>query len=139
MPSTPDEPRAGQGISDQFASSKEVVAKPDVHWSEIELVQKHRAKKTWRWRGFHPGAGGFVKGAKLEKEFNVELPKGAVGVRGRRRKKFVVEQARKTVKNCQSPFPDGYRAQGCPSRQKRSGDELRKNRKVLLETMKEHY
>jgi len=45
-PTAPDEPAPVKAISDQFASSKDVVAKALMSLGrEIELVQKHRAEE----------------------------------------------------------------------------------------------
>ena len=100
-----------KAISDQFASKKEVVAKALMALGrEIELVQRHKAEEDLAVAAASILArDGFVKGlAKLEKEFNVELPKGASSAVDEAAKKFVAGAGRgQFVENRQGPFPHG--------------------------------
>jgi len=107
-----------KAISDQFASSKEVVAKALMSLGrEIELVQKHRAEEDLGVAAASILArDGFVKGlAKLEKQFNVELPKGASTAVDEAAKKFVAEQGAENLpKIAKVHFRTAFRAQGLP-------------------------
>jgi ribonuclease HIII len=107
-----------KAISDQFASSKEVVAKALMSLGrEIELVQKHRAEEDLAVAAASILArDGFVKGlAKLEKQFNVELPKGASAAVDEAAKKFVAEQGAENLpKIAKVHFRTAFRAQGLP-------------------------
>ena len=107
-----------KAISDQFASGKEVVAKALMALGrEIELVQKHRAEEDLAVAAASILArDGFVKGlVKLEKQFNVELPKGASTFVDEAAKKFVVEQGADNLpKIAKVHFRTAYRAQGLP-------------------------
>jgi ribonuclease HIII len=107
-----------KAISDQFASSKEVVAKALMSLGrEIELVQKQRAEEDLAVAAASILArDGFVKGlAKLEKEFNVELPKGASVAVDEAAKKFVAEQGAENLpKIAKVHFRTALRAQGLP-------------------------
>jgi ribonuclease HIII len=107
-----------KAISDQFASSKEVVAKALMSLGrEIELVQKHRAEEDLAVAAASILArDGFVKGlVKLEKQFNVELPKGASTAVDEAAKKFVAEQGAENLpKIAKVHFRTAYRAQGLP-------------------------
>ncbi len=100
-----------KAISDQFASNKEVVAKALMSLGrEIELVQRHRAEEDLAVAAASILArDGFVKGlAKLEKQFEMELPKGASSAVDEAAKKFVAEQrCGEFAKNRQGPFPHG--------------------------------
>ncbi len=107
-----------KAISDQFASSKDVVAKALMSLGrEIELVQRHRAEEDLAVAAASILArDGFVKGlAKLEKQFNVELPKGASTAVDEAAKKFVAEQgADNLTKIAKVHFRTAFRAQGLP-------------------------
>jgi ribonuclease HIII len=107
-----------KAISDQFAAKKEVVAKALMALGrEIELVQRHKAEEDLAVAAASILArDGFVKGlAKLEKEFNVELPKGASGAVDEAAKKFVMEQgAGNLSKIAKVHFRTALRAQGLP-------------------------
>jgi ribonuclease HIII len=107
-----------KAISDQFASSKEVVAKALMSLGrEIELVQKHRAEEDLAVAAASILArDGFVKGlVKLEKQFNVELPKGASTAVDEAAKKFVTEQGADNLpKIAKVHFRTAFRAQGLP-------------------------
>jgi len=107
-----------KAISDQFASSKSVVAKALMALGrEIELVQRHRAEEDLAVAAASILArDGFVKGlAKLEKQFNVELPKGASSAVDEAAKKFVSEQGADSLpKIAKVHFRTAFRAQGLP-------------------------
>ena len=107
-----------KAISDQFASKKEVVAKALMALGrEIELVQRHKAEEDLAVAAASILArDGFVKGlAKLEKEFNLELPKGASSAVDEAAKKFVAGQgADNLAKIAKVHFRTALRAQGLP-------------------------
>jgi len=107
-----------KAISDQFAAKKEVVAKALMALGrEIELVQRHKAEEDLAVAAASILArDGFVKGlAKLEKEFNVELPKGASSAVDEAAKKFVTEQGAENLsKIAKVHFRTALRAQGLP-------------------------
>jgi len=107
-----------KAISDQFASSKDVVAKALMALGrEIELVQRHRAEEDLAVAAASILArDGFVRGlAKLEKQFNLELPKGASSAVDEVAKKFVAEQgADNLAKVAKLHFRTAFRAQGLP-------------------------
>ena len=111
-------PAPVKAISDQFASKKEVVAKALMALGrEIELVQRHRAEEDLAVAAASILAReGFVKGlAKLEKQFNLELPKGASSTVDEVAKKFVAEQgADNLAKVAKLHFRTAFRAQGLP-------------------------
>jgi len=109
-------PAPVKAISDQFASSKDVVAKAfDVLGRESNWSRSTGPKKTWRWRPASILArDGFVKGlVKLEKQFNVELPKGASTAVDEAAKKFVGEQGGENLsKYVKMSFPHGLSCAG---------------------------
>jgi ribonuclease HIII len=111
-------PAPVKAISDQFASSKEVVAKALMALGrEIELVQRHRAEEDLAVAAASILArDGFVKGlAKLEKQFNMELPKGASSAVVEAAKKFVADQgAENLAKVAKTHFRTAFIAQGLP-------------------------
>ena len=111
-------PAPVKAISDQFASKKEVVAKALMSLGrEIELVQRHRAEEDLAVAAASILArDGFVKGlGRLEKQFNLELPKGASSAVDEVAKKFVAEQgADNLVKIAKLHFRTAFRAQGLP-------------------------
>ena len=111
-------PEPVKAISDQFASSKDVVAKALMSLGrEIELVQRHRAEEDLAVAAASILArDGFVNGlVKLEKQFNLELPKGASSAVDEAAKKFVAEQgADNLVKVAKLHFRTAFRAQGLP-------------------------
>jgi len=112
---TPEPVRA---ISDQFASSKDVVGKALMALGrEIELVQRHQAEEDLAVAAASILArDSFVTGlAKLEKLFNVELPKGASRAVDEAAKKFVAERgANNLPKIAKVHFRTAFRAQGLP-------------------------
>jgi ribonuclease HIII len=107
-----------KAISDQFASSKDVVAKALMSLGrEIDLVQRHRAEEDLAVAAASILArDGFVKGlAKLGKQFNVDLPKGASSAVDEAAKKFVIEHGADDLpKIAKVHFRTAYRAQGLP-------------------------
>ena len=107
-----------KAISDQFAASKDVVAKALMSLGrEIDLVQRHKAEEDLAVAAASILArDGFVKGlAKLEKQFNVELPKGASAAVDAAAKKFVTEQGAENLpKISKVHFRTALRAQGLP-------------------------
>jgi len=107
-----------KAISDQFAAKKEVVAKALMALGrEIELVQRHKAEEDLAVAAASILArDGFVKGlASLEKQFNVELPKGASAAVDEAAKKFVTEQGAENLsKIAKVHFRTALRAQGLP-------------------------
>lgn len=109
-------PQPVKAISDQFASKKEVVAKALMSLGqEIELVQRHKAEEDLAVAAASILArDGFVKGlAKLEKQFNLELPKGASREVDEVARKFVTEQgADHLPKIAKMHFRTAFRAQG---------------------------
>ena len=107
-----------KAISDQFAASKSVIEKALMaSGREIEFVQRHKAEEDLAVAAASILARDeFVKGlAKLEKQFEVELPKGAginVDVVA---KQFVEERgAGELAKISKLHFRTALRAQGLP-------------------------
>ena len=111
-------PAPVKAISDQFASSKDVVAKALMSLGrEIELVQRHKAEEDLAVAAASILArDGFVKGlTKLEKQFNLELPKGASSAVDEAAKKFVEEHGVDNLpKIAKVHFRTAFRAQGLP-------------------------
>jgi ribonuclease HIII len=107
-----------KAISDQFAASKSVVEKAlMMAGRQIELVQRHKAEEDLAVAAASILARDeFVKGlAKLEKQFSVELPKGASSAVDAAAKKFVEEQgAEHLPKIAKVHFRTALRAQGLP-------------------------
>ena len=107
-----------RAISDQFAASKTVIEKAlMMAGRQIELVQRHRAEEDLAVAAASILArDGFVKGlAKLEKQFNVELPKGASTAVDEAAKKFVTEQGPDNLaKIAKMHFRTALRARGLP-------------------------
>ena len=111
-------PAPVKAISDQFAASKSVIEKALMaQGKEIQLVQRHRAEEDIAVAAASILArDGFVKGlAKLEKDFAVELPKGASTAVDAVAKKFVEERgAGELAKISKLHFRTALRAQGLP-------------------------
>ncbi|HUA38078.1 MAG TPA: ribonuclease HIII [Candidatus Sulfopaludibacter sp.] len=111
-------PAPVKAISDQFASSKEVVAKALMSLGrEIDLVQRHKAEEDLAVAAASILArDGFVKGlVKLEKQFNLELPKGASSAVDEAAKRFVAEHGADVLpKIAKVHFRTALRAQGLP-------------------------
>jgi len=112
------DPAPVKAISDQFAAKKEVVAKALMALGrEIELVQRHRAEEDLAVAAASILArDGFVKGlAKLEREFELELPKGASAAVDAAARKFVEERGAENLpKIAKVHFRTALRAQGLP-------------------------
>ena len=121
-------PEPARAISDQFASSKDVVARALMALGrEIELVQRHRAEEDLAVAAASILArDAFVKGlAKLEKQFNLELPKGASTQVDEAAKKFVAEQGADNLpKVAKVHFRTAFRAQGLPEPPKKEWRKL---------------
>jgi ribonuclease HIII len=107
-----------RAISDQFASKKETVAKALMSLGrEIELIQRHKAESDMAVAAASILARNeFVtRLGKLEKEFEMVLPKGASAAVDAVAKEFVtrhgVERMKKAAK---MHFRTAFRAQGLP-------------------------
>jgi len=107
-----------KAMSDQFAASKSVIEKALMKAGrEINLVQQHRAEEDLAVAAASILArDAFVKGlSKLEKKFEVELPKGASTAVDEAAKKFVTAHG---VENlgaiAKMHFRTALRAQGLP-------------------------
>jgi ribonuclease HIII len=107
-----------KAISDQFAASKSVIEKALMaQGRELQLVQRHKAEEDIAVAAASILARDeFVKGlAKLEKQFEVELPKGASAAVDAAAKKFVEERgAGELGKISKLHFRTALRAQGLP-------------------------
>jgi ribonuclease HIII len=107
-----------RAISDQFAASKSVIEKALMaSGREIELVQRHKAEEDLAVAAASILARDeFVKGlAKLEKQFEMKLPKGASAAVDEAAKKFVTERgAGELAKISKLHFRTALRAQGLP-------------------------
>jgi len=107
-----------KAISDQFASSKEVVAKALMTLGRsIELVQRHRAEEDLAVAGASILARHeFVTRLKaLEKEYQMVFPKGASAAVDAAAKEFVERQGADNLgKVAKMHFRTALRAQGLP-------------------------
>jgi len=107
-----------RAISDQFASSKETVAKALMTLGrEIELVQKHRAEEDLAVAAASILARHeFVtKLGALGKEFGTKLPRGASAAVDAAAKEFITKQgAQNLCKVAKMHFRTALRAQGLP-------------------------
>jgi ribonuclease HIII len=107
-----------RAISDQFASSKEVVAKALLPLGrEIELVQKHRAEEDVAVAAASILARNeFVtRLAALEKQFELKLPKGASPAVETAAKEFLAKHgAENLCKVSKMHFRTALRVQGLP-------------------------
>jgi ribonuclease HIII len=107
-----------KAISDQFAASKSVIEKALMaQGRELQLVQRHKAEEDIAVAAASILARDeFVKGlAKLEKQFQTELPKGAGTNVDAAAKKFVEERgAGELAKISKLHFRTALRAQGLP-------------------------
>jgi ribonuclease HIII len=107
-----------KAISDQFAASKSVIEKALMaQGRELQLVQRHKAEEDIAVAAASILARDeFVKGlAKLEKQFEAELPKGAGTNVDAAAKKFVEERgAGELAKISKLHFRTALRAQGLP-------------------------
>jgi len=111
-------PAPVRAISDQFASSKATVAGALMSLGrEIELVQRHKAEEDLAVAAASILARDeFVSRlAKLEKEFEVELPKGASTAVDAAAKEFIARHgAANLPKVAKMHFRTAFRAQGLP-------------------------
>ncbi len=107
-----------KAISDQFAASKSVVEKALMSLGkELQLVQRHKAEEDLAVAAASIVARDeFVKGlAKLEKQFEIILPKGASAAVDEAAKKFVDERGADNLeKIAKMHFRTALRAQGLP-------------------------
>jgi ribonuclease HIII len=107
-----------KAISDQFAASKTVIEKALMTAGrEIELVQRHKAEEDMAVAAASILARDeFVKGmARLEKQFEVKLPKGASAAVDAAAKSFVEQfGAENLAKISKLHFRTALRAQGLP-------------------------
>jgi ribonuclease HIII len=107
-----------KAISDQFAASKSVIEKALMALGKgFQLVQRHKAEEDLAVAAASILARDeFVKGlAKLEKQFEVKLPKGASAAVDETAKKFVEEHgAENLAKIAKMHFRTALRAQGLP-------------------------
>jgi ribonuclease HIII len=107
-----------KAISDQFASSKSVIEKAMMSAGRgIELVQRHKAEEDLAVAAASILARDeFVKGlAKLEKQFEMKLPKGASTAVDAAAKQFVEERGAENLsKVAKTHFRTALRAQGLP-------------------------
>ncbi len=107
-----------RAISDQFASNKDTVAKALMPLGrEIELVQKHRAEEDLAVAAASILARHeFVtRLGKLEKEFDMKLPRGASAAVDAAAKEFIAKQgAGNLPKVAKMHFRTALRAQGLP-------------------------
>ena len=107
-----------RAMSDQFAASKTVIEKALMGLGrEIKLVQQHRAEEDLAVAAASILArDAFVNGLmKLEKQFSMELPKGASTAVDEAAKKFVAEQGTDNLpKIAKMHFRTAFRAQGLP-------------------------
>jgi ribonuclease HIII len=107
-----------RAISDQFASSKETVAKALMTLGrEIELVQRHKAEEDLAVAAASILARDeFVtRLAKLEKEFGLKLPKGASAAVDAAAKEFIAKHGVGALPRvAKMHFRTALRAQGLP-------------------------
>jgi len=112
------QPPPVRAISDQFASSKDVVGKAMMTLGrDIELVQKHRAEEDLAVAAASILARDeFVQRLhKLEKQWEVKLPKGASAAVDQAAKEFVAKHgAANLAKVAKTHFRTALRAQGLP-------------------------
>ena len=111
-------PPPARAISDQFASSKQIVAQALMSLGkEIELLQRHKAEEDMAVAAASILARDeFVKRLKkLEKEFGMELPKGASSAVDAAAKEFVAKHGADNLsKVAKLHFRTALRAQGLP-------------------------
>jgi ribonuclease HIII len=112
------DPPPVRAISDQFASNKEVVAKALMSLGrEIELMQKHRAEEDLAVAAASILARDEFVGRlrKLEKEFELKLPKGASAAVDQAAREFVGKYGAENLsKVAKMHFRTALRAQGLP-------------------------
>src|SRR6266581_4307102 len=111
-------PPPARAISDQFASNKETVAKALMSLGrQIELVQRHKAEEDLAVAAASILARDeFVtRLARLEKEFDMKLPKGASAAVDAAAKEFITKHGPKNLaKVAKLHFRTALRAQGLP-------------------------
>jgi ribonuclease HIII len=107
-----------KAMSDQFAASKSVIEKALMKAGrEINLVQRHRAEEDLAVAAASILArDAFVNGlSRLEKQFEVELPKGASAAVDETAKKFVTDHGAENLGTiAKMHFRTALRAQGLP-------------------------
>src|SRR5947207_14973091 len=107
-----------RAISDQFASNKDVVAKALMTLGrQVELVQRHKAEEDIAVAAASILARHeFVtRLARLEKEFDIELPKGASAAVDKAAKEFVERYCADHLGQvAKLHFRTALRAQGLP-------------------------
>ena len=112
------QPPPVRAISDQFASSKDVVSKAMMTLGrDIELVQKHRAEEDLAVAAASILARDeFVQRLhKLEKQFELKLPKGASAAVDQAAKDFIAKHGAENLpKVAKMHFRTALRAQGLP-------------------------
>jgi ribonuclease HIII len=112
------QPPPVRAISDQFASSKDVVSKAMMSLGrDIELVQKHRAEEDLAVAAASILARDeFVRRLhNLEKQFGVKLPKGASAAVDAAAKEFIAKHTAENLsKVAKMHFRTALRAQGLP-------------------------
>ena len=112
------DPLPVRAISDQFAASKETVAGALMNLGrEIELVQRHKAEEDLAVAAASILARDeFVtRLAKLEKQFGMELPKGASAAVDAAASEFIAKHGIENLpKVAKMHFRTAYRAQGLP-------------------------
>ncbi len=112
------EPKPVRAISDQFASSKDVVAKSLMSLGRaIELVQRHKAEADIAVAAASILARNeFVtRLAALEKQFEMKLPKGASAAVDAAAKEFIAKHGVENLpKVAKMHFRTALRAQGLP-------------------------
>lgn len=112
------EPKPVRAISDQFASSKDVVAKSLMSLGRgIELLQRHKAEEDLAVAAASILARNeFVtRLAALEKQFGMKLPKGASAAVDAAAKEFIAKHGADNLpKVAKTHFRTAYRAQGLP-------------------------
>ena len=117
------DPAPVRAISDQFAASKDTVGKALMSLGrEIELIQRHRAEEDLAVAAASILARDeFVtRLAKLEKEFGLDLPKGASAAVDAAAKEFIARHgADNLVRVAKMHFRTALRAQGLPEPPKR--------------------
>jgi ribonuclease HIII len=117
------QPEPVRAISDQFASSKETVAKALMTLGrEIELVQKHRAEEDLAVAAASILARYefITRLADLEKQFEIKLPRGASAAVDAAAKEFISKHGvGKLPLVAKMHFRTALRAQGLPEPPKR--------------------
>ena len=107
-----------KAMSDQFAASKSVIEKALMKAGrEIKLIQQHRAEEDLAVAAASILArDAFVKGlSRLEKQFEMELPKGASTAVDEAAKKFVADRGAENLGAiAKMHFRTALRAQGLP-------------------------